>query len=375
VTLARLYGRVQGHGSLAVVTDGFRSVLDEEGLLAGICPLDVAEVPEEESHAGASARHGIFTGPLGQVGDMFKRGLHQHYWIMLAPNSNRLPSDLVRLITGYAERFPRQVHLMAPSAWAADVVSKHFDGHYIDIVHSVPHGVSAEYHHRQDLSSETREAFERGDPFRVMHFSTSAQRRKGTVELIQAWLQLSAEGPWEDARLLCVMDRQAQLSLMDTLWELNVRLPDSVRVVDRADLPAVAMAKNLQRAHLVCQPSRGEAFGLIPLEALCCGVPVVATTCTGHSEYYQGRIVGTPTRSNCAPGFLTIPTGDLAPLDDLPGSMAPSLDSKDVAAALSFARHCWATLQEQAIEAAPMWQSNWSWKVSLGPFVELLRNT
>ena len=370
MTLARLYGRVQGHGSLAVDTDGFRSVLDEEGLLAGICPLDVAEVPEEESHAGASARHGIFTGPLGQVGDMFKRGLHQHYWIMLAPNSNRLPSDLVRLITGYAERFPRQVHLMAPSAWAADVVSKNFDGHYVGVIHSVPHGVSAEYHHRQDLSSETRESFERGDPFRVMHFSTSAQRRKGTVELIQAWIELS----WEDARLLCVMDRQAQLSLMDTLWEINIRLPESVRVVDRADLPAVAMAKNLQRAHLVCQPSRGEAFGLIPLEALCCGVPVAATTCTGHSEYCRSGISVRPGLPSGL-GFATIPVGDLAPLDDLPGSMAPSLDPADIAAALSFARRDWLTLQTEALRAAPLWQSNWSWKVSLGPFVGLLRKT
>jgi glycosyltransferase involved in cell wall biosynthesis len=362
VTRARLYGRVQGHGSLAVVTDGFRSVLDEEGLLAGICPLDVAEAPEEESHAGASARHGIFTGPLGQVGDLFKRGLHQHYWIMLAPNSNRLPPDLVRLITGYAERFPRQVHLMAPSAWAADVVSKHFDGHYVGVVHSVPHGVSAEYHYRQDLSSETRESFERGDPFRVMHFSTSAQRRKGTVELIQAWIALS----WEDARLLCVMDRQAQLSLMDTLWELNIRLPESVRIADRADLPAVAMAKNLQRAHLVCQPSRGEAFGLIPLEALCSGVPVAVTACTGHMEYLGSGISTTAE---------IIRTGELEPLDDLPGSVAPSLAPRDIAHSIMRVRMAWLAFQSEAVEASPLWRNNWSWKVSLGPFVELLRNT
>lgn len=376
MTLARLYGRVQGHGSLAVVTDGFRSVLEPEGLLAGLCPLDVHEAPEEESHAGASARHGIFTGALGQVGDLFKRGLHQHCWIMVAPNSNRLPPDLVRLITGYAERFPRRVHLMAPSAWAADIVSKHFDGHSIGVVHAVPHGVSEQYRVRQDISDQTRAAYEDTGAFRVMHFSTSDRQRKGTVELVQAWMSLKQSGTWaSNAELLCVMDHLAQLALLDTLYERGLRVPPGVRIVERADLTPQAMAQNLSRAHLVCQPSRGEAFGLVPLEALCCGVPVAATPCTGHSEYYLGRVVGQPTQSNVAPGFVTIPTGDFAPLDDLPGSVAPALDPADVEAALRLARSSWASLQQRAIEGAPLWQSNWSWKVSLGPFVELLRKT
>lgn len=363
MTLARLYGRVQGHGSLAVVTDGFRSVLEPEGLLAGLCPLDVHEAPEEESHAGASARHGIFTGALGQVGDLFKRGLHEHYWIMVAPNSNRLPPDLVRLLTGYAERFPRRVHLMAPSAWAADIVSKHFIG----VVPAVPHGVSEQYRVRQDISDQTRAAYEDTGAFRVVHFSTSDRQRKGTVELVQAWMSLKQSGTWaSNAELLCVMDHLAQLALLDTLYERGLRVPAGVRIVDRADLTPQAMAQNLSRAHLVCQPSRGEAFGLVPLEALCCGVPVAATACTGHLAYLNDGFL---------PTAEIIRTGALAPLDDLPGSVAPSLDPEDIEHSLRRVRTAWPIVQEDALAAAPLWQSNWSWKVSLGPFVELLRKT
>lgn len=364
---ARLYGPVQGHGSQAVVTAGFRSVLDEAGLLGGVCALDIAEVPEEEDHAGASARHGIFTGPLGQVHDLFRRGLHQHYWILVAPNSNRLPLDLVALLEIFREKYHRRVHLMAPSAWATDIVNKHFIGDYLPCI-NVPHGVSAEYRVRQDITDQAREAFGRGDSFRVLHFSTSARQRKGTVELIQAWHTLRATCTWDLPRLLCVMNYRAQIALMDTLGDLGLRLPEGVRIADRADLPPAAMAENLSRSHLVCQPSRGEAFGLIPLEALCSGVPVAATTVTGHSEYYR-------TSQEPTPGWVTVPTGDFAPLDDLPGSTAPSIHPVDIAAALSLAQSAWPQLQAQAIEAAPLWQSNWSWKVSLEPFVELLRKT
>lgn len=367
MTLARLYGRVQGHGSLAVVTEGFRSVLAGAELLAGLCPLDVSEVPEEADHAGASARHGIYTGALGQVGDMFKRGLHQHYWIMVAPNSDRLPPDLVASLAELQDKHHRRVHLMAPSAWATDIVNKHFVGHQGPCL-TVPHGVSPEYHVRSDLSTLSRAAFEDSGAFRVMHFSTSNRQRKGTVELIQAWAQLKDSGTWDhDTQLLCVMDYQAQLALMDALHDLGLPLPNAVRIVDRADLTPQAMAQNLSRSHLVCQPSRGEAFGLIPLEALCCGVPIVATDCTGHSEYLGC--------GDQAMGVEIVHTGAPAPIDDLPGASAPSLDPAEIARALKFARQTWGVLQDEALKYAEDWQSLWSWEKKLRPFVELIRNT
>lgn len=365
MTLARLYGRVLGQSSLAVVTEGFRSVLEAQGVLAGVCPVDVIEVPEEETHAGASARHGIYTGHLGRVGTMFTRGLHQHYWIMLAPNSNRLPADLVHVISGYAEKFPRRVHLMAPSAWAADVVSKQFDTHWTGPVLSVPHGVdTGRYKVNVARAEQMRKGSGYGE-FRVLHFSTSAQSRKGTVELVKAWKLLESTEAWDSERavLLCVMDRPAQEALMNRLFEEDVTLPQTVRIIPRADLTPEQMAQNLAWSHVVCQPSRGEAFGLIPLEALCCGVPVVATDCTGHSEYLTGM------------GVELVTTGPDEPLDDLPGSVAPSLDPAEIARALQYARSTWGSLQDEALKYADDWRSAWAWKVTLRPFVEVLRNT
>lgn len=371
MTLVRLYGRVQGQSSLAVVTEGFRSVLEAQGVLAGVCPVDVIEVPEEETHAGVSARHGIYTGHLGRLGMMFTRGLHQHYWIMLAPNSNRLPADLVHVISGYAEKYPRRVHLMAPSAWATDIVSKHFDTHWTGPVVTVPHGVdTARYKVNAPRAEQMRKGSGYGE-FRVLHFSTSAQERKGTLELITAWKQLEAQAGWdaERATLLCVMDRPAQETLMARLFEEGLTLPSTVRIIPRADLTPEQMAQNLAWSHVVCQPSRGEAFGLIPLEALCCGVPVVATDCTGHSEYLS-PLVGARIA-----GFVPIVTGPLAPIDDLPTASAPSLEPIHIANALAHARGTWGTRQDEALKGADVWQRLWSWKEKLSPFVEVLRNT
>lgn len=366
MTLARLYGRVQGQSSLAVVTEGFRSVLEAQGVLAGVCPVDIIEVPEEETHAGASARHGVYTGHLGRLSMMFTRGLHQHYWIMLAPNSNRLPPDLVHLISGYAAT-TRRVHLMAPSAWASKIVEAHFPGQ--GPCFTAPHGVdTARYKVNAARAEQMRKGSGYGE-FRVLHFSTSAQSRKGTVELVQAWKLLESQAGWDPARatLLCVMDRPAQETLMARLFEEDLTLPSTVRIIPRADLTPEQMAQNLAWSHVVCQPSRGEAFGLIPLEALCCGVPVVATYCTGHSEYLG---IGGE-----AMGCELITTDTDGPLDDLPGSVGPRLTPEEIARALKTARQTWGSLQDEALKYAPDWQRLWSWKEKLAPFVELLRNT
>jgi glycosyltransferase involved in cell wall biosynthesis len=47
------------------------------------------------------------------------------------------------------------------------------------------------------------------------------------------------------------------------------------------------LVKQLQAAHLFIFPSRMEGFGLPPLEAMACGVPVVSTDIDGIKEYAQ----------------------------------------------------------------------------------------
>src|SRR5205807_7448785 len=40
-----------------------------------------------------------------------------------------------------------------------------------------------------------------------------------------------------------------------------------------------------QNAHCYLQPSRGEGFGLQPLQALACGIPTILTDAHGHKDF------------------------------------------------------------------------------------------
>ncbi len=46
------------------------------------------------------------------------------------------------------------------------------------------------------------------------------------------------------------------------------------------------LAKLLQDSDCFVLPSRGEGFGIPPLEALACGTPVIVSNATGHKEYF-----------------------------------------------------------------------------------------
>lgn len=354
----RLYGRELGKSSLAVVTEGFRSVLEESGLLVGFYGVDTDGADEYSTPDGVSARHGVYVGPMSRIHEMFRQGLHQHYWIMLAPNSNLLPDDLVRMLKSYRDK--HYVHFMAPSAWAAEVVRDHLDECIV-----VPHGVTP-----QAIPDDSKRVAAYADgEFRVLHFSTSARERKGTFELLRAW-QLFVK-IWPNAELWCVMDYEATLAIREKLFDEEMSLPHGVKIYQRMDMQ---LAEVYSQVHVVCQPSRGEAFGLCPLEALSVGTPIVATACAGHSEYlgFGARI---DDGGDMPPGSVLIPTGDWTAIDDLPGSQAPSVDPDDIDTALSKTRHYWPELRGRARANAEQIQNEWAWKEKLGGFVELLRNT
>lgn len=353
MTFARLYGNVLDYGSLAVVTAGFRDVLTARGLLAGVHGLDV---PDNEETAGAAAQAGIYTGPMSHVRELFLRGMHRRRYLMIAPNSTQLPIDLTRVLKRYGKQYP--LEFLAPSEWASGVVREHLGS-----CMTVRHGVHEAYRVDEEAAEFLRAEYA-ASRVRVIHFSTSDRQRKGTLELIQAWLILTARCPAIDLKLLCVMDYLAEQRLREELLDREITLPESVHIRPRAELGPHGMARTLSRSHLVCQPSRGEGFGLVPLEALACGVPVVATACTGHSEYLY-----VPGRR----GAMVIPTaGPLAPIDDLPGAMAPRLAPPDIAKMLEIAIANWQGVQAEALAQAPQIQKEWSWEASLAPFVEHL---
>jgi glycosyltransferase involved in cell wall biosynthesis len=131
----------------------------------------------------------------------------------------------------------------------------------------------------------------------------------------------------------------------------------TVRFLDRLDANVERMNIIYQECHLVCQPSRGEGFGMVPLEARAAGVPVLMTTCTGHAEH-----AGPRSHPDDRLGVIEVDTGELAPIDDGPGALAPSLDVKTLYVALVGARADWLAYKQDTVQAAAGLSERWSWR-------------
>lgn len=64
---------------------------------------------------------------------------------------------------------------------------------------------------------------------------------------------------------------------------------ESVDVEIRGGLTDAELAADLKRCDLVALPSIAEGFGLVILEAMACGVPVLCTTSTGGADFLRHR--------------------------------------------------------------------------------------
>ena len=64
---------------------------------------------------------------------------------------------------------------------------------------------------------------------------------------------------------------------------------EGVDVEIRGGLSDAALASDMKQCDLIALPSIAEGFGLVILEAMACGVPVLCTTSTGGADFIQHR--------------------------------------------------------------------------------------
>lgn len=370
----RLYGRAVGHGSLRVVTSGFAEALRASGLLAGFVALDKSSGSDEDDpEEGALAKHAVFTGALNQIHLMSRGARHEQHWVQVTPNSTYIPHNVLGEIFKLTR--PR---IISASAWGTEIILQTVEAMGCDtamstvgsgFIISTPTGKQVRLvtaHHGVSGFEPIAAEIERtrndymGGKFRVLHLSTTEGQRKGTLELIDAWEQ--AFGDASGNELLLVLDHPAKAALMERLvQERSKPMPRSVRFLPRANLDSAQMSHLLCHSHILAAPSRGEGFGLLPLQARACGVPVLVTQATGH------------TAGHCrGPGVVVVAHGTLAPIDDGPGALAPSVSPDSIAEALVDARGSWHRLSELAAAAAPVVQREWSWVEQLAPLTRAL---
>lgn len=331
----RLYGNFLTNGSFGRVSRGLEEGLKELGLLAGCVEVDVSCSDELELAPGSDAAIGIYAGNPSFVMVMTSHGVHSDNFVILAPNSTWLPDRLITSLRRHAK-------VVAPSSWGAEIVARYTE----QVLPPLRHGVSRGFGPKGSLGASLLSSYERDGQFRVLHLASTDKQRKGTRELIAAWRSLVSNGRLGNHPHLEIVVDAPSGTYPDAEGEPTIGM--SFR---RLNATVEQMSDLYQQFHVVCQPSRAEGFGLCPLEALGCGVPIVASGCTGHHDYLTDQLAGA----------VAVATGSPSPIDDGPEAMAPSLDEKDIALALTKAYDQWTSLFSDARENASVVRSHWSW--------------
>jgi len=354
----RLYGYGSSESSFTQVTRGMTDALVAVNELDGVYPMDA----EEEEHSrGGLAPVALNIGAPNGLLRAHRSGAHKSHWLLLAPNSETLPYGFMEGLLKPSAVLPRGMltgGLLAPSAWAASVLRRYVPDSMPVVV--APHGVTPRIHQPfGELRAAKLGLYDLSDRFDVLHMTSSETERKGTRLLLRVWKQLKRTGRLPPKAKLFVMMNPLHVSKIKW-WCSDFGLTED----DVSTEPGLTQSQTdivllYGSMHAVCQPSRGEGFGLVPLEALACGVPVVATACTGHSEY-----LGTG-----QPGAVIVPHNEVAPMDDFPGSMAPAVTAGSIEWALLECYSNWKKLSDAALENASVIQREWSWVNKNGPAI------
>lgn len=322
MSLVRLYGPTIGYGSFANVIRGMRIGLGER--LAGVVPIDCYTQDREEQeearaddpmmYLGFEAPVGMLVGnPMMGVGLMRSAGQHKERWFLLPPNSTYVPETLLLSLRGKVDV------LVSPSRWGADMLREKVGRHIA--VKVWQHGVHPDF--LVEAPSMPTEP-----PYRLLHLASTMAERKGTIELLRALALLPADASKLVERLDIVLEGAQQMPRKWAQAADAAGMP--VRLLPRWNKTPAELREALQgpeRYHIVCQPSRGEGFGLVPLEARAAGACVVMSDATGHMEHAYTAALNLESE--------VVPQGPYEPIDDGDGALAPAVDPAQIASALT----------------------------------------
>ena len=189
---------------------------------------------------------------------------------------------------GWADVINRSAGLWAPSQWVAE--------QFVEAGVTVPVMVSGYGIDTNVFQPPAEDRAERDGPFKVIAWARGLVSRKNLLMAVKVFC--AANLP--DATMEVKVNADDEM----TTDGMGVRGRDDVRFI-KQDWNTHKLAAWLASADVMLYLSSGEGFGLMPLEAMACGTPVICAANTGMLEYL------TPHNS------LMVPCPTLAPVTSL----------------------------------------------------------
>lgn len=262
---------------------------------------------------------------------------HKTKILITVCETNAIPSEWVGACN-------QMDHIIVPSQFCRQV---YMDSGVRKPVIVVPHGVSE----GRTTISKTSSLIE------LVHISGAASfpHRKGTPALLKAWKAVTDNSA--NHKLTLKIARESRM--MEFIARLGVT---NVEIDDNLSLSPNRMAAYLSLFDAVIQPSRGEGFGIVPLEARTLGIPTIITAISGHSEHF-------------APGVdVEVPVGPYKPMvtQGNGNGFAPSVEQEHVELALREYLADVTGWKGKAVSWAERFGSLWYWRHTLKPLVKLV---
>jgi glycosyltransferase involved in cell wall biosynthesis len=209
---------------------------------------------------------GIAFGPTPLCEKVLRR--HKRRILHLVPDSSRVPQEWVELGDRYNA-------VVTPSVFGRDsLVDSGLKKSKITLIR---HG------------ADPTCLFPRDPPgLGFLHATTSTTYwdRKGTPMLLKAWKTFVEVGGW-------ATQDEYSVPKLTVLVPPRTHVPKEFEETPHTTIE-VAPSRSPERwgrylstFEAVLCPSRGEGFGMIPVEARLCGVVPILTACTGHAEHFN----------------------------------------------------------------------------------------
>lgn len=349
--LIRLYGSQNGWGSSEVVFDGMHEGLSKNGQLAGTFIYN-RDDDEDALLDGVDAPVCIACPPPRNIHIMGAFG-HKQRWFILAPNSTKVPPTFIDLISQHTDG------IITPSQFGADSLR---NSEYKGLLKVVSHGIS------EDLKSYVSEEDSdwlhetvlfkamRRDCLSFLHTAESSMDRKGTWPLVQAFVGWRYCG---DSHLTIVLSHREMDVLASQIEDaFGAKKPEdlNITIMGRVNLPPNAIGAFYSCFDVVCQPSRSEGFGLVPLEALACGIPVMITISTGHMQWCENS------QKQLRPGIFPVMPGLMQPARFDGDGMAPTVDPEAIRASLDEVMRTYSSKRAEACVGINHIRNEFTWE-------------